>query len=107
MRTNMVNFGKRTPFTEKYFEGFIAAYNAENRLLVKDERFSMFTRESIASKGDNLDIGLISDDSLSSYDNLPAPIESAEEAIEKLKQAISLLNEVVDDLRAIEVSKDE
>lgn len=30
------------------------------------------------------------------------PIESAEEAISKLKQAITLLNEVVDELKAVE-----
>lgn len=53
-------------------------------------------------KGDILDIGLIADESLSSYDNLPDPIESAEEAIAKLQQAMGLLNEVVEELRAVE-----
>lgn len=56
-------------------------------------------------KGDSLDIGLIADESLSSYNNLPDPIESAEEAIAKLQQAMGLLNEVVEELRAVE--KDE
>ncbi|MCY7654316.1 SAM-dependent methyltransferase, partial [Bacillus safensis] len=56
----------------------------------------------IAKKGDSLDIGLITDESLSSYDNLPDPIESAEEAIAKLQQAMGLLNEVVEELRAVE-----
>ena len=107
MRTNMPSFGKRTPFTEKHFEGFIEVYKAENRLTVKDERFSIYTREVIDVKADSLDIGLIADDSLSTYNNLPDPIESAEEAIAKLQQAMSLLNEVVADLRAVEVSKDE
>ncbi|QGM29323.1 N-6 DNA methylase [Bacillus sp. N3536] len=107
MRTNMPSFGKRTPFTEKYFEGFIEAYKAENRLTVKDERFSMYTREIIAAKEDSLDIGLIADDSLSAYNNLPDPIKSAEEAIEKLQQAMNLLNEVVVELSAVVVSEDE
>jgi type I restriction enzyme M protein len=49
-----------------------------------------------------LDIGLIADESLSVYENLPDPIESAEEAVEKLELAISLLNEVIAELKAVE-----
>ena len=103
LRTNMPSFGKRTPLTEKHFDEFVAAYTSENRTEVQDERWNMFTREGIAAKGDNLDIGLIADDSLSAYDNLPDPIESAEEAIYKLQQAMELLGEVVAELKAIEV----
>jgi type I restriction enzyme M protein len=62
----------------------------------------VFTREEIAKKGDNLDIGLIADESLSIYENLPDPIDSAEEAVEKLELAISLLNEVIAELKAVE-----
>jgi hypothetical protein len=62
---------------------------------IQDERWNVFNREQIRDKDDNLDIGLIDDDSLTSYEDLPDPIESAEEAISKLEQAISLLNEVV------------
>ncbi|MFU1795421.1 N-6 DNA methylase [Paenibacillus azoreducens] len=102
MRTNMPSFGKRTPLTEKHFEGFISAFTAENRSEVQDERFNVFTREDIVKKGDSLDIGLIADESLSIYDNLPDPIESAEEAVGKLEQAILLLNEVITELRAVE-----
>lgn len=103
LRTNMPKFGKRTPLTEKHFEGFIEAYMSEERTKVQDERWNVFTREAIAVKGDNLDIGLIADESLSAYDNLPDPIESAEEAIDKLQQAMNLLGEVVAELKAIEV----
>ncbi|HDX9497943.1 MULTISPECIES: N-6 DNA methylase [Bacillus] len=102
LRTNMPSFGKRTPLTEKHFDDFIKAYHAENRSNVEDERWNVFTREEIAKKDDSLDIGLIADESLSVYENLPDPIESAEEAISKLKQAITLLNEVVDELKAVE-----
>lgn len=107
LRTNMPSFGKRTPLTERHFEGFIEAYHAEERVKVQDERWNLFTRESIAAKGDNLDIGLIADESLSSYENLPDPIESAEEAIGNLELAMKLLNEVVEELRAVEVREDE
>ncbi|ATP41694.1 SAM-dependent methyltransferase [Solibacillus sp. R5-41] len=103
MRTNMPKFGVRTPLTEKHFDGFIKAYNADDRTKVQDERWNLYTREEIAAKGDNLDVGLIADESLSAYDNLPDPIESAEDAIEKLQQAMNLLVEVVAELKAIEV----
>jgi len=102
LRTNMPSFGKRNPLTYEHFEGFIKAYKAEDRSKVKDERWNVFTREEIATKGDSLDIGLIADESLSVYENLPDPIESAEEAIAKLQQAVDLLNEVVKELRAVE-----
>jgi type I restriction enzyme M protein len=102
LRTNMPSFGKRNPLTYEHFEGFIKAYKAEDRSKVKDERWNVFTREEIAKKGDSLDIGLIADESLSVYENLPDPIESAEEAIAKLQQAMDLLNEVVEELRAVE-----
>ncbi|MGF9785977.1 N-6 DNA methylase [Bacillus velezensis] len=107
LRTNMTSFGKRNQLTMAHFENFMKAYVAEDRSKVEDERWNVFTREDIAKKGDSLDIGLISDESLSSYDDLPDPIESAEEAILKLQQAMGLLNEVVEELRAVEVSEDE
>lgn len=102
LRTNMPSFGKRNPLTNAHFEDFIHAYQAADRSKVEDERWNMFTREEIARKDDSLDIGLIADESLTSYENLPDPIESAEEAIEKLQQAMDLLNEVVEELRLVE-----
>ncbi|WP_217587846.1 N-6 DNA methylase [Lentibacillus saliphilus] len=102
LRTNMSSFGKRNQLTMAHFENFMKAYVAEDRSKVEDERWNKFTREDIAKKDDSLDIGLIADESLSSYENLPDPIESAEEAIGKLRQAMGLLGEVVDELRAVE-----
>ncbi|KPC75936.1 SAM-dependent methyltransferase [Thermoactinomyces vulgaris] len=102
LRTNMPSFGKRNPLREEHFSGFVQAYTAEDRSKVEDERWNCFTREAIAKKDDSLDIGLITDESLSAYENLPDPIESAEEAIAKLEQAVSLLNEVVEELKAVE-----
>lgn len=102
LRTNMTSFGKRNQLTMAHFEHFMKAYVAEDRSKVEDERWNVFTREEIAKKDDSLDIGLIADESLSSYENLPDPIESAEEAIVKLQQAMDLLNEVVEELRAVE-----
>ncbi|MNC70081.1 hypothetical protein D3C75_1208560 [compost metagenome] len=62
----------------------------------------MFTREDIRKKDDSLDIGLIADEALSAYDNLPDPIDSAELAIAKLDEAMTLLLEVVAELKAVE-----
>ncbi|MDQ8056340.1 N-6 DNA methylase [Bacillus velezensis] len=102
LRTNMTSFGKRNQLTMAHFENFMKTYVAEDRSKVEDERWNKFSREEIAKKGDSLDIGLIADESLSSYENLPDPIESAEEAIAKLQQAMDLLGEVVEELRAVE-----
>ncbi|MEC0694177.1 class I SAM-dependent DNA methyltransferase [Bacillus atrophaeus] len=104
-RTNMTSFGKRNQLTMAHFENFMRAYVAEDRSKIEDERWNVFTREDIAKKDDSLDIGLIADDSFSSYENLPDPIESAEVAIAKLQQAMDLLSEVVEELRAVEVDE--
>ena len=101
LRTNMTNFGKRNQLTMAHFEDFMKAFVTEERSEIQDERWNKFSREEIEKKNDSLDIGLIADDSLSSYDNLPDPIESAEEAIVKLQQAMDLLNEVAEELRAV------
>lgn len=106
LRTNMTSFGKRNQLTMAHFEDFMKAYVAEDRSKIKDERWNKFSREEIAKKNDSLDIGLIADDSSSSYENLPNPIESAEEAMEKLQQAMDLLNEVAEELRAVEEVKE-
>ncbi|QKI81083.1 N-6 DNA methylase [Kroppenstedtia eburnea] len=100
LRTNMPGFGKRNPLTEAHFDGFIQAYTAADRSRVQDERWSRFTREEIRAKGDNLDLGLIADASLSAYEDLPDPIDSAEEAIGKLERAAALLQDVVSELKA-------
>lgn len=102
LRTNMPSLGKRNPLTEAHFDGFMAAYNEEERATIQDERWNCFTREHIRAKGDSLDLGLIADDSLTSFENLPDPIESAEEAIGKLERAVALLQEVVKELEAAE-----
>ncbi|MEK3903323.1 class I SAM-dependent DNA methyltransferase [Paenibacillus sp. FSL R7-0179] len=102
LRTNMPSFGKRAPLTTAHFDAFVEAYSAEDRSSVQDERFNVFTREDIRKKDDSLDIGLIADESLSAYDNLPDPIDSAELAIAKLDEAMTLLLEVVAELKAVE-----
>jgi len=106
LRTNMTSFGKRNQLTMAHFENFMKAYVSEDRSKVKDDRWNRFTREDIDKNNENLDIGLIADDSMSSYENLPDPIELAEEAILKLNQSIGLLNEVVSALKINENTKE-
>ncbi|MGG4481266.1 N-6 DNA methylase [Paenibacillus illinoisensis] len=105
LRTNMPSFGKRTPLTMAHFDAFMEAYSAEDRTKVEDARWNVFNREDIRKKGDNLDIGLIADESLSAYDNLPDPIDSAEEAMAKLEEALALLGEVVAELKLIDATQ--
>lgn len=51
LRTNMPSFGKTNPLKASDFAGFEAAYTAEDRSKVEDERWQCFTREEIAQKG--------------------------------------------------------
>lgn len=103
LRTNMPSFGKTTPLKAEHFDAFIAAYTAEDRRSVSDERWSVFTRAEIEAKGNSLDLGLIRDDSVLDYNDLPDPAESAEEAVTALEEAVDLLMSVVKELKALEV----
>lgn len=101
LRTNMPSFGKTNPMTEEHFADFEKAYTAEDRFAVKDERWNYFSREDIEAKQNSLDLGLIRDDSIVDYEDLPDPIESGEEAIAQLEEAIDLLKSVVSELKAL------
>ena len=102
MRTNMPSFGKTNPLKTEHFAEFKAAYEAPDRRAVQDERWSVFTRDQIAGKGNSLDLGLIRDDSIVDYEDLPDPIESGEEAIVQLEEAVDLLMSVVRELKSLE-----
>ena len=102
LRTNMPSFGKTNPLKKEHFDEFVKAYGAKDRSAVKDERWSVFTRQQIVDKGDSLDLGLIRDDSVIDYNDLPDPIESGEECIAHLEEAIDLMQSVVKELRALE-----
>lgn len=100
LRTNMPSFGKTHPLRKEDFADFVKAYESDDRKSVDDERWQCFTREEIAAKDDSLDLGLIKDDSIIDYEDLPDPVESAESAIASLKDAVQLLQEIADELRA-------
>ena len=101
LRTNMPSFGKTNPLKLEHFEGFIEAFEAEDRGIVEDERFSRFSRERIKEKNDSLDLGLIRDSSIVDYEDLQDPIESGEEMIANLEEAIGLIQSVVDELKML------
>ena len=106
LRTNMPSFGKTNPLKKEDFVNFEAAYEAEDRHSVKDERWSVYTREQIAEKGNSLDLGLIRDDSIVDYEDLPDPIDSGEEAIAQLEEAVDLLKSVVRELKSLQGRED-
>ena len=55
--------------------------------------------EQISQKGNSLDLGLIRDESILDYEDLPDPIESAEDAITQLEMAVDLIKDVVKELK--------
>ena len=105
LRTNMPSLGKTNPLKAEHFADFEAAYEADDRHSIQDERWNVFTREQIAQKGNSLDLGLIRDDSMVDYDDLPDPIESGEEAIAQLEEAVDLLQSVVNELKSLQIQE--
>lgn len=104
MRTNMDSFGKTRQLHRNDFAEFLDGYwNIEKRT---GERWSKFTREEIAQNpDDSLDLGLIHNDPVVDYDDLPGLIESGEYAIAKLEEAADLLKSVVRELQALTEDK--
>ena len=105
LRTNMQNFGKTMPLKLEHFEDFIKAYSAENRAAILDERWRMFTREQIVEKGNRLDLGLIRDESVLDYEDLKDPVESGEEVVAQLEEAVDLILSVVKELKSLDGGK--
>jgi type I restriction enzyme M protein len=101
LRTNMPSFGKTTPLKEEHFAGFIQAYTAQDRSAIQDERWNLFAREQIAEKGNSLDVGLIRDDSVLDYEDLQDPVESGEEIVAQLEEAVDLILSVVKELKSL------
>ena len=100
LRTNMDSFGKTRTLRHEDFAEFIEGYNDPSERT--GERWSKFTREEIETTyGDSLDLGLIKDDSIIDAEELPDPIESGEDAIAQLEEAVDLLKSVVRELKAL------
>lgn len=94
----MDSFGKTRQLRHDDFAEFIEGYKDPTKRT--GERWSCFAREKIAENpDDSLDLGLIRDDSVLDYDELPDPVESGEEAIANLEEAVDLLKSVVKELK--------
>ncbi len=115
MRTNVPNYGKRTPFTRTAFNEFIEAYTGGTkpekladdfdgsldeaaRTEIKNERWQYIDRETIAKKSDSLDLGLIADDSVGRSDDLGEPIAIAKEALVEIESMSKQLNAMIREL---------
>ena len=100
LRTNMDSFGKMRTLRHEDFAEFIEGYNDSAKRTGK--RWSKFSRKEIAIKyEDSLDLGLIKDDYIIDADELPDPIESGENAITQLEEAVDLLKSVVRELKTL------
>ena len=106
LRTNMPNFGKTTPLTEKYFEEFISTYENDEEK-EKLERWTKISIDEIIKKDYSLDLGLIKDESLLDVETLPNPILNTNETIDKLEEAIDLLKSVVNELKNCGLSEED
>ncbi len=84
LRTNMESFGKRNQLDVSDFTDFVKAYIAKDRHKIKDDRWSVFSREDIKKKGDNLDLGLIEDTSIVNSNDLESPEKLIQKAIKEL-----------------------
>lgn len=103
LRTNQEGFSNTRLLRKSDFEEFIAGYNDPAKRT--GERWSKFTREEIEKHEDSLDLGLIRDKSIKNYEELPNPIESGEKCITQLKEAVDLLQGVVDELKSLSENK--
>ena len=101
LRTNQEGFGKTRPLRKSDFDEFMEGYRDPSKRT--GERWSKFTLEQIEKEhGDSLDLGLIRDDSVKDYEELPDPIESGEEAVAQLEEAADLLRSVISDLKSLQ-----
>lgn len=124
LRTNMPNFGKRTPFTEHYLKAFEAVFNPTNlpfnqenlaEILsaraegewsyvegdntLENSRWRCFDREYIKNiKSDSLDISWLKDNSTMDSQNLPEPEELIVEAKSVLEDALGELEHLLKSL---------
>lgn len=108
LRANMPQYGKRTVLTREHFAEFEAAFgtdplgSATSLTKRKDTgetgRFRKFTRETIAERGDSLDIAWLKDDSDTSNDEMPEPTALAQEAMGELEAAMNELRGILVEL---------
>ncbi|HIE0192101.1 N-6 DNA methylase [Escherichia coli] len=121
MRTNMPQFGKRTPFTRDYFRTPVDAPSDIPRDKFEDVfgddpqgglealarridtgengRWRKFTRDEIAARGDNLNISWLKDDGVESSEaQRDEPAIVARLALRELNEAVAELRTLLEEL---------
>jgi type I restriction enzyme M protein len=112
LRSNMPSFGKRTPLTRGHFSDFEKAYGSDSNGASDrhDEgetgRFRCFSRESIRSRGESLDISWLQDNNVTNSENLPEPALLAQLAAEELNGALTELQNLLAELGVEEPQDD-
>mgnify|MGYP001144509481 FL=1 len=108
LRTNLHFTLKQHPMTYEDLKDFIQCYHPENRYERHetwsqdnpDGRWRRFTAEKILNRDKtSLDIFWIKDKALADLDNLPAPVELAEDILENLQSAMDGFSELLDALK--------
>jgi len=109
MRFNMAAFGKTRPLFATDFEPFEQCFGreplgtAERADQGEEGRWRCFTRDEIAERSDNLDIGWLRDDSDSPEDNLTEPEDLAAAIAGHLRAAFDEIEELVEELAPSQV----
>lgn len=104
LRTNMPNFGKRTPLTADHFKEFETAYgtdpNGGSKRVDQGEtgRFRKYTREQIRERGENLDLTWLRDENATSMEDLPEPDVIAAQILERLTTATKEIQALQEEL---------
>ena len=107
LRAQMPNFGKTRILTMDDFAPFIAAYGDDPHGTAKrkDEgesgRFRVFTREDIAKRNDNLDIGWLREDEEEIEEGLTEPDDIAAAIVGHLRAALEEIEAVADELAEV------
>jgi type I restriction enzyme M protein len=104
LRTNMNSFGKTRPLSLTDFAAFEKAFGTDplGKSTRKDEgeegRFRFFSREHIASRGENLDISWLRDTSGDPEDELTEPEELATAIMDHLRAAMEEIETLTEEL---------
>lgn len=104
-RTNIHHTLKRNPLRLEHLREFIDCYNPVNRHKRKDiwhaeknpdGRWRKYTHDELAARDKtSLDLFWLKDDSLTDLDNLPEPVDLAEEIIENIEAGLLNFRNVV------------
>ncbi|MBC3908230.1 type I restriction-modification system subunit M [Undibacterium umbellatum] len=104
LRANMPKFGKRTPFSRKYFREFEIAYGDDpygksTRINQGEQgRFRLFKHSLIANNDYSLNISWLKDENTEDAADLPDPAMLTQEIVVELEAAIVELQTILDEL---------